>query len=163
TEAAEQEFGGNGIQADWDAEKREIVVGSPMPRDPAYAAGIPSGDRIVEVEGKPASELPMERAAKSAVEMPKEATAADVSIGARSSGSGAAEQMTLTRAVIQLDTVLGDPRGTDGKWNFMLDPEKKIGYIRLTHYTRRSAEEMRNALQSLKDQEMKALILDLRY
>src|SRR5262249_52502647 len=163
TEAVEQEFGGIGIQVDWDAEKRELVVVSPLPGSPAYAAGIHSGDRIVEIEGKPVSEFPMDREVKSAVELLKGDAGVDVKIGVRRSGSDAVEQMTLTRAVIQLDTVLGDTRGTDGKWNFMLDPEKKIGYIRLTHFTRRSAEEMRNALQSLKDQEMKALILDLRY
>ncbi|MFO1092111.1 MAG: S41 family peptidase [Planctomycetaceae bacterium] len=163
TEAVEQEFGGIGIQVDWDGEKREIEVMAPLPGSPAYAAGIHSGDHLVEIEGKPVAEFPMGHELQTAVQYLKGEAGVDVKIGIRRSGSDAVEQMTLTRAVIQLDTVLGDSRGTDGKWNFMLDPEKKIGYIRLTHFTRRSAEEMRNALQTLKEQEMKALILDLRY
>lgn len=163
TEAVEQEFGGIGIQVNWDAEKREIEVMTPLPGSPAYAAGIHAGDRIVEIEGKPVTEFPMDREIQTAVQMLKGNAGDDVTIGIRRAGSDAVEQMTLTRAVIQLDTVLGDTRATDGSWNFMLDPDKKIGYIRLTHFTRRSAEEMRSALQTLKDQDMKALIIDLRY
>lgn len=163
TEAVEQEFGGIGIQVNWDAEKREIEVTTPLPGSPAYAAGIHAGDRIVEIEGKPVSEFPMDRELQTAIQLLKGEAGVEVKIGVRHVESEAVEQLTLTRAVIQLDTVLGDSRKTDGTWNFMLDPEKKIGYIRLTHFTRRSAEEMRHALQTLKDQEMKALIIDLRY
>ncbi|MBL8850863.1 MAG: S41 family peptidase [Planctomycetaceae bacterium] len=163
TEAVEQEFGGIGIQVNWDAEKREIEVTTPLPGSPAYTAGIHAGDRIVEIEGKPVSEFPADRELQTAVQLLKGEAGVEVHIGIRHADSEAVEQLTLTRAVIQLDTVLGDTRNTDGTWNFMLDPEKKIGYIRLTHFTRRSAEEMRHALQTLKDQEMKALIIDLRY
>jgi carboxyl-terminal processing protease len=163
TEAVEQEFGGIGIQVNWDAEKREIEVMTPLPGSPAYAAGIHAGDRIVEIEGKPVSEFPMDKELQTAIQLLKGDAGVEVTIGVRHADSEAVEQMKLTRAVIQLDTVLGDARGTNGTWKFMLDPEKKIGYIRLTHFTRRSAEEMRHALQELKNQDMKALILDLRY
>jgi carboxyl-terminal processing protease len=163
TEAVEQEFGGIGIQVNWDAEKREIEVMTPLPGSPAYAAGIHAGDRIVEIEGKPVTEFPMAREIQTAIQMLKGDAGVEVRIGVRHADSEAVEQMTLTRAVIQLDTALGDSRGTDGAWKFMLDPEKKIGYIRLTHFTRRSYEEMRHALQTLKNEDMKALILDLRY
>jgi carboxyl-terminal processing protease len=71
--------------------------------------------------------------------------------------------MTQTRELIQLDTVMGDSYDKDGKWNLMLDPENKIGYLRLTHFTSRSAAEVRDALKSLKKQGMKGLILDLRF
>jgi carboxyl-terminal processing protease len=163
TEAVEQEFGGIGIQVNWDAEKREIEVMTPLPGSPAYAAGIHAGDRIVEIEGKPVSEFPMDRELQTAIQYLKGDAGVEVKIGIRHADSEAVEQMTLTRAVIQLDTVLGDARGTDGAWKFIIDPDKKIGYIRLTHFTRRSAEEMRHALQALKNQDMKGLILDLRY
>ena len=163
TEAVEQEFGGIGIQVEWDEEKREIKVMTPLPGSPAYAAGIHAGDRIVEIEGQSVSEFPMNRELRSAIKLLKGEAGVEVNIGVRRAEGDSVEQMTLTRAVIQLDTVLGDTRATDGTWNFMLDDEQKIGYIRLTHFTRRSAEEMRNALLVLKGQEMKGLILDLRY
>lgn len=163
TEAVEQEFGGIGIQVRWDPEKREIEVTAPLPGSPAYEAGIHAGDRLVEIEGKPVTEFPMDRELATAVQMLKGDAGVDVTIGIKHQGSDEIEHITLTRAIIQLDTVLGDTRNSDGTWNFMLDNEKKIGYIRLTHFTRRSPEEMRKALQLLKDQGMEALILDLRY
>lgn len=163
TEAVEQEFGGIGIQVRWDPEKREIEVTAPLPGSPAYQAGIHAGDRVVQIEGKPVTEFPMDRELQTAVQMLKGDAGVDVTIGIKHVGSEDIEQITLTRAIIQLDTVLGDTRNSDGTWNYMLDNEKKIGYIRLTHFTRRSPEEMRKALQLLKDQGMQALILDLRY
>ncbi len=60
-------------------------------------------------------------------------------------------------------TVLGDHYNPDGTWNFFLDPKEKIGYIRLTHFSRHSAEELQAALQQLKKAGMKSLILDLRF
>jgi carboxyl-terminal processing protease len=163
TEAVEQEFGGIGIQVRWDPEKREIEVTAPLPGSPAYEAGIHAGDRLVEIEGKAVTEFPMDRELATAVQMLKGDAGVDVTIGVKHVGNEEIEHITLTRAIIQLDTVLGDTRNSDGTWNFMLDNEKKIGYIRLTHFTRRSPEEMRKAMQLLKDQGMEALILDLRY
>ena len=44
----------------------------------------------------------------------------------------------------------------------MLDPENKIGYVRLTHFSRRTGEELREAMEQLQSKGMKALVLDLR-
>jgi carboxyl-terminal processing protease len=162
TEAVEQEFGGIGIQVHWDPEKRELQVMTPLPGSPAYAAGIHAGDLIVEIEGKPVIEFPKDKELQTAVQMLKGEPGVSVNIGIKHPESDEIQKITLKRAIIQLDTVLGDLRNEDQTWNFMLDDEKKIGYLRLTHFTRRSSEEMRTALQKLKEQGMKALILDLR-
>jgi carboxyl-terminal processing protease len=45
----------------------------------------------------------------------------------------------------------------------MYDKKAKIGYIRLTHFSRHSAEELRSAIEDLRKQGMKGLILDLRF
>ena len=162
TESVEQEFGGIGIQVDWDKEKREIIVIAPLAGSPAYTAGIHAGDRIVEIEGKPVGEFPLEREIQEAIKLLKGEPGVDVQVGVRHTGEESIEQITLTRAIIQLDTVLGDTRSLDGAWNYMIDDEQKIGYIWLTHFTRRSAEEMRSALQALKNQGMQGLVIDLR-
>lgn len=162
TEAVEQEFGGIGIQVDWNDVERAIKVVAPLPGSPAYTAGIHAGDHIVEIEGQQVSEFPMKRELGSAIKLLKGEPGVDVQIGIRRADGDSVEQMTLTRAIIQLDTVLGDTRSIDGTWRYMLDEEKKIGYLWLTHFTRRSAEEMRNALQQLKSEDMRGLVIDLR-
>ena len=66
-------------------------------------------------------------------------------------------------AIIEVETVLGDKRADDDQWNFMLDDEKKIGYIRLTSFSRATASDLEAALKNLKKQGMKGLVLDLRF
>src|SRR5262249_42066515 len=46
---------------------------------------------------------------------------------------------------------------------FMMDPEKKIGYIRLTQFVRHSARNMTKAMKELKDLGVRGLVLDLRF
>jgi carboxyl-terminal processing protease len=59
-------------------------------------------------------------------------------------------------------SVLGDRRRPDGHWDYLIDPDKKIGYIRITSFIQKTADELKAALDELKEKGMKALILDLR-
>jgi carboxyl-terminal processing protease len=65
--------------------------------------------------------------------------------------------------VIKTPTVIGDRYNADGTWSYLLEGEEKIGYIRLTHFSRNSAEEVEQALAQLQKAGMQGLILDLRY
>jgi carboxyl-terminal processing protease len=60
-------------------------------------------------------------------------------------------------------TVQGDNYKPDGNWNFLIDPDKKIGYVRLTAFSRNTGTELKKALNELKAQGMKGLVLDLRF
>ncbi len=163
TEAISQEFGGVGIRVNWDREHRVIEVITPMPGSPAYKAGIKAGDHVVEIAGKQVKEFPNNRELDTAVELLRGKPGEVIEVAVRHADSKEIEKIQLKRELIQLDTVLGHSLDKDGKWNLMLDPEQKIGYIRLTHFTNRSAAEVREALKSLKKAGMKGLIIDLRY
>lgn len=163
TQDIEQEFGGVGIQVQWDPQAHEIQVMTPLPGSPAYESGVRAGDRIVEVEGTPISEFPEGSELEQAVNMLKGEPGVEVTIGVKHPDSEDIEQVAITRRIIQLDTVLGDRRNPDGSWNFMLDGDQKIGYVRLTHFTRHSAEELSSALRELRREDMEGFILDLRY
>ena len=45
----------------------------------------------------------------------------------------------------------------------MLDHDKKIGYIRLTAFSRETAADLEKALEQLTKEHMRGLILDLRF
>ncbi len=155
----EQQFGGIGIQVQVDPKSKRLMVMSPLPGTPAYKAGIRAGDLIMEVEGNSTEGITLSQA----VTLLKGKAGDAVKIGVKHSDSNKTEQVTLVRAIIQVATVLGDTYNADSSWNFMLDDKKKIGFIRLTHFSRRSADELAEALKTLTKQGMKALILDLRF
>ena len=163
TEAITQEFGGVGIRVSFDDEMRAIEITTPIPGSPAYRAGIKSGDRIVEIDRQAVRDFPRNREMDRAVELLRGKPGEEVEVSVRRIGSGEVEYITLERELIQLDTVMGHTYNDDGTWNFMYDDEAKIGYARLTHFTVRSAGELREALKNLRRDGMKGFILDLRF
>jgi carboxyl-terminal processing protease len=155
----EQEFGGVGIQVQIDPKTRRLMVMTPLPGTPAYKAGIKSGDLIMEVEGKSTEGITLE----DAVKMLQGKPGTDVSISIQHAGSDKIEPIKLTRALIQVATVLGDTHKPDDSWNFFIDEENKIAYVRLSHFGRRSSDELEEVLESLTKEGLKGLILDLRF
>ncbi len=155
----EQEFGGIGIQVHIDEKTKRLTVMTPLPGTPAYKAGVRAGDVIMEIEGKSTEGFGID----DAVKLLKGNAGEEVSIGVLHLGSDKVETLKMNRDIIQVATVLGDKYKSNDSWDFFLDAEKKIGYIRLTHFSRRSADELKEALDALQADGMKALVLDLRF
>lgn len=155
----DQQFGGIGIQVQPDPGTNRILVISPLPDTPAYNAGVRAGDIVTEVEGYDTENMPLSRA----VELMKGAPGETVTIKVRHLSSTEDVEVSMQRAIISVRSVLGDKWGEKGKWDFMVDPEQKIGYIRLTQFGRKSGDELAEAIDSLQKLGMKGLILDLRF
>ena len=155
----EQEFGGIGIQVTIDEKTKRLTVMTPLPGTPAYKAGVKAGDIIMEIEGKSTEGFTIDDAVKVLKGDPGE----EVTIGVLHVGSDKIEQLTMKRDIIHVATVLGDKYKSNDSWDFFLDAEQKIGYIRLTHFSRRSADELKEAVDSLLAGGMKGLVLDLRF
>ena len=154
----DSEFGGIGIQLD-ATDDGQLKILSPLVGTPAYRAGLQPGDRIVEINGKPTDGLSMDEA----VGQLKGKEGTELSLTVVHSGKTARDKVTLRREVIHVDTVLGDHRGPDNAWVYMLDETQKIGYIRVTAFSRDTPRELREALETLTKQKMRALVLDLRF
>lgn len=159
----EQEFGGVGIQVTVDPKTRQLTVMTPLPGTPAYEAGVRAGDRIMEIMGKPTSEFPEGQELETAVRMLKGKPGEEVELGVMHEGENTIEKLRMKRDIIHVSTCLGDCYNPDGSWNYLLDPDKKIGYIRLTHFSRNTAEELEKSIKNLQEHGMRALILDLRF
>lgn len=160
-DTVEQEFGGIGIQLNTgkvDGQFR-LVVSAPIPGTPAQRAGVKPGDVILEINGKTTETMTMDDAKKLMRGPPGE----EVSITVRHLGSNEVAKLTMQRAIIEVPTVHGFAHNADGSWNFMIDPEKKIGYIELTAFSRHSGKEVEDAVKQLVAQGMKGLVFDLRY
>jgi carboxyl-terminal processing protease len=68
----------------------------------------------------------------------------------------------IVRAVIQGKTIIGDTRNADGSWNYFLPGADRIGYLRISSFGEKTAEDLKQAVEWLVDHDMQGLILDLR-
>ena len=124
-----------------------LTVVSPIEGTPAYNAGIQSGDKIIRIDDKPSTDMTLIDAVK-LIRGPK---GTDVKLTIHREGSGKPLEFTITRDVIPLISVR----------NYLLTPE--IGYIRISNFQSKTAEELESALEKLeKNSKLKGLILDLR-
>ncbi len=153
----ENEFCGIGIQIDIEAGR--LMVISPLQGTPAYRAGILAGDRIVAIDGESADEITIDEAVRRL--KGKEGTKVVLSV--RHAGGGKPVEISVVRKRIHVKTVLGDSRDKNDAWDYMLDGKNLIGYIRITIFGRQTANELRSALDQLKKQNFRGLILDLRF
>jgi carboxyl-terminal processing protease len=154
----EGRFGGIGIQVDVDAEVGHLRVIAPMVGTPAYEAGILAGDVIVEIDGQSAEGMNPDKA----IEVLTGRPGTDVKLSVIHEGSEDPETITITRAIIDIPSVLGDRRKSDDRWELMIDKEKKIGYVRVAGFNEHTADELKKALDQLKEEDARGLILDLR-
>ena len=151
-----QKFSGIGIEI--SKSSGELTVNSLMPDTPAYNSGLDAEDVIVEVNGQPTKDMSI-NCAVSKITGP---SGTDVTLTIRSKGQDKTKKITITRATIDVPTVRGWQRKSDGKWNYMLDPKSGIGYLRITSFTDNSAKLMKQAVASLEKEGLKGLVLDLR-
>jgi carboxyl-terminal processing protease len=77
--------------------------------------------------------------------------------------TGEMEEITITRALIEVHSIKGLKRDDKDQWVYWIDPDKKIAYIRITTFTEASAADLRKALEPLVKDGMKGLVLDLRF
>jgi carboxyl-terminal processing protease len=152
-------FGGVGVQI--SLENGQLKVITPLEDTPAYKAGIMAGDIITAINGKPTAGISIDTAVHSIMGKPD----TEVVLRVKREGESQQKEYTLTRAEIRVTSVKGMDRDKDDqtKWNFMIDPDSKIGYIRITGFQEDTAKELKTALEALKDQGVRGVILDLRF
>ncbi|HEY7331171.1 MAG TPA: S41 family peptidase [Gemmataceae bacterium] len=157
---SEGKFGGVGIQVGLDRLTRQLTVLSPMPGTPAYEAGILAGDLIVKIDGKATENMRMSEA----VDLIQGDPGQKVNLTVLHEGSKDPVEVAITRAIIEVPCVLGDRRKTDNlrAWDYMLDKDNKIGYIRLLNFSKTASKELRDAVEELQRDGVRGLVLDLR-
>jgi carboxyl-terminal processing protease len=148
----EGQFGGLGLVV--AMKDGYVTIVAPMDDTPGFHAGILSGDRIIKVEGQSVEKVPLTDVVKELRGKP----GTQVSVTIERPSLGAVKNYTLTRAVISMDMV----KDINGRKKFPLGVDK-IGYVRITQFGDQTGDELEAALQKLKKQGMKALIIDLRW
>ena len=153
----ENQFGGIGIRVGMTDGKLMIIT--PLVGTPAYEAGVLADDQILQIGSESTEGMSLE----DAIRRMKGPVNTSIDLTVKHAHSGEEETFTLMRQVVNVETVLGDHRNQDDSWDYMYDPDSKIGYIRLTSFSRRTHRDLKVALDKLVEEGMKSLVLDLRF
>jgi len=149
-------FGGIGIQI--GMRRGLLTVISPLEGTPAFRAGVLSGDIIIEIEGKSTEGLRLDEAVKRLAGDP----GTSVRIKVRHM-TGQTHEMTITRAIIEVQSVKGHKRDDQDQWVYYIDPDKKIAYVRVTSFVENTGPDLHKVMDDLVKDGVKGLVLDLRF
>ncbi len=152
-------FGGVGIRIGID-KAMNFFVESPLPGTPAYNAGVMAGDLILKVDGKSLEGVNL----KGVVDLIQGDPGSPVTLSILHEGAKKPIDVTMKRAEIKIDSVMGDQRMKDRleEWDFWVDPETRIGYVRLVAFTETTTEELTRVVDGLQKAGMRGLVVDLR-
>jgi carboxyl-terminal processing protease len=166
----EGEFKGVGIQIQMDEETQMIKVVTPLEGTPAMRAGVKSGDLIKKIDGNSAVGISLNQAVDliTGPENTKVNVTVERATGEKDHDGKEFTQdkdFELVRAVIRQPSVKGWSRkgAKEDDWDWFVDKDHGIGYLRLTQFTDNTTEELRAAVAAMKEQGLKGLIFDLRY
>ncbi len=153
-----QQFSGIGVEISKVADA--IKIGSLLPDTPAYRAGLDAEDEIISVNGESTAKMTI-FCAVDKITGPK---GTKVNLTIRRPATGKTWDVIIVRDKIVVQPLRGWQRSADGKWNWMIDPANRIGYVRLTTFTETSGPDLDATLKELEDNGgLNGLILDLRY
>ncbi len=166
-------FKGIGVQIRKDNSSDMLVVVTPIKDSPAYKAGIQAGDVITKITrfeddmGVPLAQ-PEEIATKGlalneAVRKIKGKASTKVKLTVQREGESTPRDFDINRGVISVESVLGFKRKGNDDWDYMIDKENKIGYIRLTQFTHTSYAEILRVMRKLVSAGIKGFVFDLRF
>jgi carboxyl-terminal processing protease len=155
-ESLGQEFGGIGIMVEGPPRTERLTVLTPVFNTPAYHAGMQSGDVILEVDGVDTEGMTLE----DAVNLMRGPRGKEVELVVQSRGATEPHTLRLKRDIIPIESVLGDKHEPDGSWNYVLEENPNLGYIRVTSFGEHTAADLAKALKQCGD--IQGLILDLR-
>ncbi|MEO8562364.1 MAG: S41 family peptidase [bacterium] len=144
-ESTSGHYAGVGIQM--DVRDSGITVVATLHGTPAEQAGMASGDRIIEIDGKPTRGLTSDEALKTL----RGPAGTAVKVSVERPGVEAPLSFTLTRREIQVNPVQHALMLGDG-----------VGYVDLTVFSAEAATDLANATDSLRAAGARSLVLDLR-
>jgi len=140
----EGEYGGLGLYI--GSRDGKILVVSPIEGTPADKAGLQPMDEIVKVD----DDVVLGWNINDVVEKLRGKPGTKVTVWVRREGHDELLRFDMTRELIKIDSV-NQKRLTND-----------VAYIRITHFTQKTADEMRKALNTAGETKAKGLVLDLR-
>lgn len=150
-------FRGVGIQLN-QLDDGTIEVVTPIEGSPALKAGVLAGDIILKVNGESIEGIRLQ----DVIGKVSGPIGTEVRLTVRHL-SGEERELTMTRQEVVVPTVKGFTRKADNSWDWYVNPEHKIAYMRITQFTSSTFDAYKSAIDQMLKDGMKGLILDLRW
>jgi len=147
TEQIESSF--QGIGAEVSIVDGKVTIISPIKNSPAEKAGLRSNDQILQVDDESLEGLDLNEA----VSKIRGEKGSEVVLLIERKGSTKPIEYTLVRDDIPIETVYEEMKTIDGK---------KTGVIQITSFSETTADEFTKALNSLEEDGMEGLVIDVR-
>lgn len=164
-------FTGIGVQIRKNNTQDALEVVTPIKDSPAYKAGVYQGDfitKIIRVVDDKGDALPQPEVISTKGMSTEEAV--KKILGPKGSKiklmiqrDGKEKEVELIRGQVEVETVLGIKRSKDDGWDYFVDPENKIAYVRLTQFSQNTYRDLNKVMKQLYKVGIKGFILDLRF
>ena len=136
-----------GIGAEVQMKKNQVVIVAPMDDSPAQRSGLKPGDIILKADGEDVSGLTLEQVSGRILGP----AGSSVKLTILNPGTGRTMNITLVRARITLHNV---------QWRRL--PGTRVAHVRIAMFSKGVSRDLRKALKALQKEELTGLILDLR-
>jgi C-terminal peptidase prc len=169
------EFTGIGIQIRKDIASDMLLVATPIKGSPAYKAGIWAGDIITKIYRdtdsltKPNEKIPEKERELSTKGLPLSEAVKKI-VGAEGTKvkltvlrDGTEKEFELTRSKITVESVHGVKRKANDEWDYFIDEDQKIAYVRLSSFSRDTFKDLNKVMDDLTKRGVKGFVLDLRF
>jgi len=134
-----------GIGAQVAIRDEQITIIAPIANSPAAAAGIRAGDVVLEIDGQSTAQMSLAEAVLN-IRGPK---GTSVRLLILHQDESEPEEIEIVRDKIELPSVHFEMR-------------EDIAYINITHFSGHTSEELSATLESMTQEEVRGIILDLR-
>jgi carboxyl-terminal processing protease len=157
------QFSGIGAEISQDPTTGAFIIVSPLEDSPALKAGVFAGDRILKVGSESTEGWTLKDLLTRITGTP----GSQLKMTVLHEGDKTPVELTITRNVIQIASVRGVSHINGDKWSYLIDPDKRIAYVRINNFMENTAAELDRALLPLlNDREsgsLRGIILDLRF
>jgi carboxyl-terminal processing protease len=164
---------GVGVELKNDPGRRTVRVVTPLAGGPACQGGIRAGDRIIQIGvcyddngtalARPRLVQTAGRTVADVQGLLLGKAGSHVTLGIGEADTGRVRLVDLIRRRVDEETVLGWQRQLDGSWQYWIDPEQRIAYVRLARFGRDTIADLTRVIEQLKPGGVRGLVLDLRF